>query len=67
MGGLGMEDGRRHSHPFPTQTTAGLASLADFFQDCIQSKSGFIIKRYAFLDDFLTVFNELKWGMFKVM
>ena len=31
MGELGRGDGRRHRHLFPPQTTAGLASLADFF------------------------------------
>ena len=40
MGGLGMEDGRRHSHPFPTQTTAGLASLADFFSSSPNAEPG---------------------------
>ena len=40
MGGPGRGDGRRHSHPFPTQTTAGLASLADFFSSSHNADPG---------------------------
>ena len=32
MGGMKRGDGRRHRHPFPTQITAGLASLANVFR-----------------------------------